>query len=221
MPSAPPAEEAQPVRGMQRLALAASPDAGTAAPQPQWTSRPAGAHSPAHAGSGADAVPSRISVSLFGASLSCGSSAAGPASPLPASGTSPSGIARAFSVQQAQQQLAQQHAQAGAAAAPQQPATTHTISHNDTSVLSLAVDEASGLVFSGSQCEDIFVSTAASRRRSLCMLTPCRTRQVWDLNTYQERTRLIGHTASVLALELCAEKGWLFSASGECRRQRL
>ncbi|PWN46394.1 Zn-dependent exopeptidase [Ceraceosorus guamensis] len=75
-----------------------------------------------------------------------------------------------------------------------EPRLLHTISHDSTSVLSLAVDEQSGLVFSGSQAEDIYV---------------------WDLSTFQEKTRLEGHTASVLALELCPEKSWLFSASGD------
>lgn len=40
------------------------------------------------------------------------------------------------------------------------PALYHIISNNGTSVLSLAVDEEQGLVFSGSQSECIFVSRA-------------------------------------------------------------
>ena len=69
----------------------------------------------------------------------------------------------------------------------------HTIS-NSSSVLSLAVDEAKGLVFSGSQSE------------SIC---------VWDLRTYRQLPTLQGHTGSVLALELAPEKNWLFSSSGD------
>ncbi|EPQ29230.1 uncharacterized protein PFL1_02985 [Pseudozyma flocculosa PF-1] len=69
----------------------------------------------------------------------------------------------------------------------------HTITHS-SSVLSLAVDEQRGLVFSGSQSECIYV---------------------WDLATYQRTTRLEGHTGSVLALELAPERNWLFSSSGD------
>ncbi|PWN53660.1 WD40 repeat-like protein [Violaceomyces palustris] len=74
------------------------------------------------------------------------------------------------------------------------PHLSHTISHHNTSVLSLAVDHVNNLVFSGSQSESI---------------------HVWDLTTYQLTASLHGHTASVLALELAPEKGWLFSSSGD------
>ncbi|CAO1633726.1 unnamed protein product [Sympodiomycopsis kandeliae] len=71
----------------------------------------------------------------------------------------------------------------------------HTISHDGSSVLALAVDEAKSLVFSsGSQSECIYV---------------------WSLDTFRPVTRLAGHSASILALELAPEKNWLFSASGD------
>ncbi|KDN43426.1 Zn-dependent exopeptidase [Tilletiaria anomala UBC 951] len=70
----------------------------------------------------------------------------------------------------------------------------HSISHNSTSVLSLAVDAENELIFSGSQGECIYV---------------------WDLHTYFPRARLEGHTSSVLALEFAPERSWLFSSSGD------
>lgn len=85
-------------------------------------------------------------------------------------------------------------------ASPQEPQgkppnLQHTISHDESSVLALAVDEPNSLVFSsGSQSECIYV---------------------WSLDTFRPITRLVGHSASILALELAPERNWLFSASGD------
>lgn len=75
------------------------------------------------------------------------------------------------------------------------PCLDHTISHDGSSVLALAVDESNSLIFSsGSQSECIYV---------------------WSLETFRPVTRLVGHSAAILALELAPEKNWLFSASGD------
>lgn len=89
----------------------------------------------------------------------------------------------------AQQEQHQQSPQDGL------PHLHHTISHDGSSVLALAVDESNSLIFSsGSQSECIYV---------------------WSLDTFRPVTRLVGHSASILALELAPEKNWLFSASGD------
>ncbi|PWN19549.1 Zn-dependent exopeptidase [Microstroma glucosiphilum] len=76
-----------------------------------------------------------------------------------------------------------------------QPSLHHTIAHDQASVLAIAIDEASSLLFtSGTQSECIYV---------------------WNLDTYRPITKLSGHTASILTLELAPERGWLFSASGD------
>ncbi|KAK0539644.1 hypothetical protein OC835_001043 [Tilletia horrida] len=74
------------------------------------------------------------------------------------------------------------------------PTLFHSLSHHGSSVLAIAVDESAHIAYSASQSECIVV---------------------WDLLTLQERTRLKGHSASVLALELALDKGWLFSSSGD------
>ncbi|EMD39729.1 hypothetical protein CERSUDRAFT_150401 [Gelatoporia subvermispora B] len=72
------------------------------------------------------------------------------------------------------------------------PRLRHTLHQEGTSVLSLAAD--SKHIFSGSQGEDILV---------------------WDKQSFTLKTKLKGHTGSVLAIEYAADKEWLFSASGD------
>ncbi|KZW01583.1 glutathione degradosome [Exidia glandulosa HHB12029] len=72
------------------------------------------------------------------------------------------------------------------------PAHMHSLHQKDSSVLSLAGDY--DHLFSGSQGQDIFV---------------------WDRRTFQLKTTLEGHTGPVLALEVCRQKKWLFSSSGD------
>ncbi|KAK0547065.1 hypothetical protein OC846_003652 [Tilletia horrida] len=74
------------------------------------------------------------------------------------------------------------------------PHLFHSLSHHGSSVLAIAVDESANIAYTASQSECIVV---------------------WDLQILQERTRLTGHTAAVLALELALDKGWLFSSSGD------
>lgn len=98
-------------------------------------------------------------------------------------------------------------------------ALVHSIGHRNSSVLSLAVDAALGLVFTGTQAHCIFV---------------------WRMATYELVARLHGHTAAVLALASSepasaagsepssghssnsmrrdggsAARHWLFSSSGD------
>ncbi|OCH91138.1 Zn-dependent exopeptidase [Obba rivulosa] len=72
------------------------------------------------------------------------------------------------------------------------PRLWHTLQQKDTSILSLAADDRH--IFSGSQGEHI---------------------SVWDKDSFTFKTKLKGHTGSVLALEYAADKAWLFSASGD------
>ncbi|PKI83477.1 hypothetical protein MVES1_002670 [Malassezia vespertilionis] len=69
-----------------------------------------------------------------------------------------------------------------------------TVSFNDASVLSVAIDQRRGILFCGSQCGTIFV---------------------WDMSTQQQLAQLMGHTRSVLALEIAPGRDWLFSASSD------
>ena len=68
----------------------------------------------------------------------------------------------------------------------------HVLQHERTSILSIAAD--GRYIYSGSQARDIFV---------------------WDRQSLRIEATLEGHTGSVLALETCEERKWLFSASGE------
>ena len=68
----------------------------------------------------------------------------------------------------------------------------HVLQHDRTSILSIAAD--GRYIYSGSQARDIFV---------------------WDRTSLRIKATLRGHTGSVLALETCEEKKWLFSASGD------
>jgi len=72
------------------------------------------------------------------------------------------------------------------------PRLRHTLQQEGTSILSLAADGRH--IFSGSQGDDI---------------------SVWDKQSFTLKTKLTGHTGSILALEYAAEKQWLFSASGD------
>jgi di- and tripeptidase len=65
------------------------------------------------------------------------------------------------------------------------------LQHDRTSILSIAADGTN--IYSGSQGKDIFV---------------------WDRKSLMIKATLEGHTGSVLVLETCEEKKWLFSASG-------
>lgn len=72
------------------------------------------------------------------------------------------------------------------------PTLVHSLHQKDSSVLSVAGDF--DHLFSGSQGQDIYV---------------------WDRRTYRLETTLQGHTGPVLALEVCRERSWLFSSSGD------
>jgi len=72
------------------------------------------------------------------------------------------------------------------------PVLRHVLQHDKTSILSIAAD--GRYIYSGSQARDIFV---------------------WNRKSLRITATLEGHTGSVLALETCEEKEWLFSASGE------
>lgn len=72
------------------------------------------------------------------------------------------------------------------------PVLLHELQHDQTSILSIAAD--GRYIYSGSQARDIFV---------------------WDRISLRIKATLRGHTGSVLALETCEEKKWLFSASGD------
>ncbi|KAH9173572.1 Zn-dependent exopeptidase [Lactarius sanguifluus] len=71
------------------------------------------------------------------------------------------------------------------------PSLVHTLRQEDNSILSIAADE--NHIYSGSQDQNI---------------------SVWDIRTYTPKTKLRGHTGSVLALEYAPDKRWLFSSSG-------
>ena len=72
------------------------------------------------------------------------------------------------------------------------PNLVHTLRDGKASILSVAADER--YIYSGSQANEIVV---------------------WELQTLQVKTKLVGHTGSILSLECCPEKQWLFSAAGE------
>lgn len=72
------------------------------------------------------------------------------------------------------------------------PSLVHTLRQEDNSILSIATDE--NHIYSGSQDQNI---------------------SVWDIRTYTLKTKLRGHTGSVLALEYAPDKRWLFSSSGD------
>ncbi|CAO1631837.1 unnamed protein product [Jaminaea pallidilutea] len=80
----------------------------------------------------------------------------------------------------------------------QSPSLHHVLSHpqsSPSSVLALAVDSANGYIFSSnSQSEAI---------------------HAFDAHTYLSVGELTGHTSSILALELAADRNWLFSASAD------
>lgn len=71
------------------------------------------------------------------------------------------------------------------------PDLVHTLRNGKASILSVAADER--YIYSGSQANEIVV---------------------WELQTLQVKTKLVGHTGSILTLECCPEKQWLFSAAG-------
>lgn len=72
------------------------------------------------------------------------------------------------------------------------PVLLHELQHDQTSILSIAAD--GRYIYSGSQARDIFV---------------------WDRTSLRIKATLKGHTGSLLVLETCEEKKWLFSASGD------
>ena len=72
------------------------------------------------------------------------------------------------------------------------PDLVHTLRNGKASILSVAADER--YIYSGSQANEIFV---------------------WEVQTLQIKAKLVGHTGSVLTLECCPEKQWLFSAAGK------
>ena len=72
------------------------------------------------------------------------------------------------------------------------PDLVHTLRNGRASILSVAAD--SRHIYSGSQANEIVV---------------------WELQNLQIKTKLVGHTGSILTLECCPEQQWLFSAAGE------
>jgi len=72
------------------------------------------------------------------------------------------------------------------------PNLMHTLRNGKASILSVAADDR--YIYSGSQANEIVV---------------------WEVQTLQIKTKLVGHTGSILNLECCPEKQWLFSAAGE------
>jgi WD40 repeat protein len=70
------------------------------------------------------------------------------------------------------------------------PVLLHSLHHEKTSILSIAADARH--IYSGSQAQDIYV---------------------WDRRLLKITKTLSGHTGSVLVLETCESKHWLFSAS--------
>ncbi|KAF9219228.1 glutathione degradosome [Gyrodon lividus] len=72
------------------------------------------------------------------------------------------------------------------------PRLLHSLGDENKSVLSLMANAQH--IFVGGQCQDI---------------------SVWDKQSYALKTRLRGHTGSILALELAEDRQWLFSASGD------
>jgi di- and tripeptidase len=71
-------------------------------------------------------------------------------------------------------------------------------------------------IFTGGQGQDIAVCAGVyqlSYYPDVAILS-----KVWDRHTFTLKTSLLGHTGSILALELAEEKGWLFSASGRSSR---
>ncbi|PVF99923.1 Zn-dependent exopeptidase [Serendipita vermifera] len=72
------------------------------------------------------------------------------------------------------------------------PLLVHSLHHEKTSILSIAADARH--IYSGSQGQDIYV---------------------WDRRLLKITKTLSGHTGSVLVLETCESKHWLFSASSD------
>lgn len=68
----------------------------------------------------------------------------------------------------------------------------HTLRNGRASILSVAADDR--YIYSGSQENEIFV---------------------WEVQTLQIKTKLVGHTGAILNMECCPEKQWLFSAAGK------
>src|SRR5216683_3507642 len=92
------------------------------------------------------------------------------------------------------------------------PSLVHTLIQEDTSILSVATGD--NYIYSGSQNQHISVLFLSF------ISTPCSCQHVywvWDSRKYTLKTRLRGHTGSVLALEYASDQHWLFSSSGVFR----